>query len=73
MKTTSYNFDAINTVLTITKDFARKAPEPVPDRPFSRHIFSSRRSRPHRLHFSFHVQASALLSFVLPAGSGPCR
>ena len=25
MKTTSYNFDAINTVLTITKDFARKA------------------------------------------------
>ncbi len=25
MKTTSYNFDAISTVLTITKDFARKA------------------------------------------------
>lgn len=25
MKTTSYNFDAINTVLTITKDFARRA------------------------------------------------
>ena len=25
MKTTSYNFDAINTVLTIPKDFARKA------------------------------------------------